>query len=141
MRALVIGASGQVGAALMDALLTRGHEARGTYANHPAPGLDALDLSDHAAVARAIAAARPDWVFCPAGLSHVDYCEDHADEAMSANRDGRMLAQDSSTTRATTSSTASTGPSARTTRPILYASTDKASTKASRPCRLRAAGP
>ena len=84
MRALVIGASGQVGAALMDALSTRGHEARGTYANHPAPGLEALDLSDHAAVARAVAAARPDWVFCPAGLSHVDYCEDHADETMAA---------------------------------------------------------
>ena len=92
MRALVIGASGQVGAALMDALRARGHEARGTYANHPFPGLDALDLSDHAAVARAVAAARPDWVFCPAGLSHVDYCEDHADEAMSANRDGPAAA-------------------------------------------------
>jgi dTDP-4-dehydrorhamnose reductase len=92
MRALVIGASGQVGAALMDALSTRGHEARGTYANHPAPGLEPLDLSDHAAVARSIAAARPDWVFCPAGLSHVDYCEDHVDEAMAANRDGPAAA-------------------------------------------------
>ena len=92
MRALVIGASGQVGAALMDALRARGHEARGTYAKHPAPGLDLLDLSDHAAVARAVSLARPDWIFCPAGLSHVDYCEDHADEAMAANRDGPAAA-------------------------------------------------
>jgi len=92
MRALVIGASGQVGAALMDALRMRGHEARGTFAKHPFPGLDPLDLTDHAAVARAVAAARPDWVFCPAGLSHVDYCEDHADEAMAANRDGPAAA-------------------------------------------------
>jgi dTDP-4-dehydrorhamnose reductase len=92
MRALVIGASGQVGASLMDALRARGHEARGTYAKHPAPGLDPLDLSDHAAVERAVAAARPDWIFCPAGLSHVDYCEDHADEAMAANRDGPAAA-------------------------------------------------
>jgi len=92
MRALVIGASGQVGASLMDALRARGHEARGTYAKHPAPELDPLDLSDHAAVARAVGAARPDWIFCPAGLSHVDYCEDHADEAMAANRDGPAAA-------------------------------------------------
>jgi len=76
----------------MDALRARGHEARGTYAKHPAPGLDPLDLSDHAAVARAVGAARPDWIFCPAGLSHVDYCEDHADEAMAANRDGPAAA-------------------------------------------------
>jgi dTDP-4-dehydrorhamnose reductase len=92
MRALVIGASGQVGAALMNALRGRGHEARGTYAKYPAPGLDPLELGDHATVARAVAAARPDWVFCPAGLSHVDYCEDHADEAMAANRDGPAAA-------------------------------------------------
>ena len=92
MRALVIGASGQVGASLMDALRARGHEARGTYAKHPAPGLDPLDLSDHAAVARAVGAAHPDWILCPAGLSHVDYCEDHPDEAMAANRDGPAAA-------------------------------------------------
>ena len=88
MRALVIGASGQVGARIMTTLRARGHEACGTYGHNSAPGLDPLDLSDHAAVARAVAAARPDWVFCPAGLSHVDYCEDHVDEAMAANRDG-----------------------------------------------------
>ena len=80
MRALVIGASGQVGAALLTTLRARGHEARGTYGHHAAPGLEPLDLADHAAVTRAVAAARPDWVFCPAGLSHVDYCEDHVDE-------------------------------------------------------------
>ncbi|MGH7645331.1 MAG: SDR family oxidoreductase [Gemmatimonadales bacterium] len=88
MRALVIGASGQVGAALLTTLRARGHEARGTYGHNAAPGLDPLDLTDHAAVARAVAAARPDWVFCPAGLSHVDYCEDHVEEALAANRDG-----------------------------------------------------
>ena len=92
MRALVIGASGQVGAALLHALRSRGHEAYGTHAHNVAPGLERLDLTDHAAVARAVASARPDWVFCPAGLSHVDYCEDHPDEAMAANRDGPAAA-------------------------------------------------
>jgi len=92
MRALVIGASGQVGAPLLTSLRARGHEACGTYGHNAVPGLDPLDLTDHAAVARAVAAARPDWVFCPAGLSHVDYCEDHVDEAMAANRDGPAAA-------------------------------------------------
>jgi dTDP-4-dehydrorhamnose reductase len=92
MRALVIGASGQVGAALLTTLRARGHEARGTYGHHATPGLDPLDLADHAAVARAVAAARPDWVFCPAGLSFVDYCEDHVGEALAANRDGPAAA-------------------------------------------------
>src|SRR5574342_910493 len=92
MRALVIGASGQVGATLLSTLRARGHDARGTFGHHTAPGLDPLDLTDHAAVARAVAAERPDWVLCPAGLSHVDYCEDHVDEALAANRDGPAAA-------------------------------------------------
>ena len=92
MRALVIGASGQVGTSLLTSLRARGHEARGTYGHHAAPGLDPLDLAAHADVARAVVAARSDWVFCPAGLSFVDYCEDHVDEALAANRDGPAAA-------------------------------------------------
>jgi len=92
MRALVIGASGQVGASLLHVLRARGHEASGTHAQVAVPGLTPLELTDHLAVARAIDRARPDWVFCPAGLSFVDYCEDHADEAMAVNRDGPAAA-------------------------------------------------
>lgn len=85
MRALVIGASGQVGAALLRALAARGHAAVGTWAHHVYPGLLPLDFSDAGAVERLIGDTRPDWVFCPAALSHVDYCEDHPDEAFAAN--------------------------------------------------------
>lgn len=92
MRALVIGASGQVGAALLKLLRQRGDQAHGTHAGHPEPGLVHLDVTDHAAVGRAVADARPDWVFCPAGLSHVDYCEDHPEEAFAINRDGPRAA-------------------------------------------------
>ena len=88
MRALVIGASGQVGASLLSVLRARGHQGQGTHGTHPVPGLAPLDLTDHAAVERLIASSRLDWIFCPAGLSHVDYCEDHADEALAINRDG-----------------------------------------------------
>lgn len=92
MRALVIGASGQVGASLLDTLRARGHTAAGTYAQHPADGLDPLDVTDTAAVERAIAQARPDWVLCPAGLTHVDRCEDEPALAFAVNRDGPVAA-------------------------------------------------
>jgi dTDP-4-dehydrorhamnose reductase len=85
MRALVIGASGQVGAALLRVLRARGHEAVGTWAHHEFPGLIRLDFADARAVERVIGEARPDWVLCPAALSHVDYCEEHPDEAFAAN--------------------------------------------------------
>jgi dTDP-4-dehydrorhamnose reductase len=92
MRALVIGASGQVGGALLGALRARGHQAVGTYAHHAAEGLAPLDVTDRAAVERAVSEARPDWVLCPAGLTHVDYCEDHPAEAFAVNRDGALHA-------------------------------------------------
>jgi dTDP-4-dehydrorhamnose reductase len=92
MRALVIGASGQVGGALLEALRARGHEALGTYTHHLAEGLAPLDVTDRAAVERAVSAARPDWVLCPAGLTHVDYCEEHPADAFAINRDGALHA-------------------------------------------------
>ncbi len=92
MRALVIGASGQVGAALLDALRARGHEATGTYARHPVEGCWPLDITDDRAVEHAVFFVKPDWILCPAGLTHVDYCEEHPDEARAINRDGPLLA-------------------------------------------------
>src|SRR5574338_473341 len=85
MRALVIGASGQVGAALVRVLRARGHEAVGTWAHHAYPGLVPLDLTDTAAVERLLGEHRPDWMICPAALSHVDYCEEHPEEAFAIN--------------------------------------------------------
>lgn len=92
MRALVIGASGQVGAALHGHLAARGHSVIGTYHRVPRPGLRLLDLGDVAAVERMIREARPAWVFCPAGLTHVDFCEDHPQEAFRNNRDAPAAA-------------------------------------------------
>lgn len=92
MRALVIGASGQVGAALLRALAARGHDAVGTYSQHRAADLSPLDVTDRAAVERMVEAARADWVLCPAGLTHVDYCEEHPAEAFAINRDGPLHA-------------------------------------------------
>jgi dTDP-4-dehydrorhamnose reductase len=92
MRALVIGGSGQVGGALLRALAARGHAATGTYAQHPADGLAPLDLRVSPAVTAAITAAAPDWVLCPAGLTHVDHCEEHPADADALNRDAPLAA-------------------------------------------------
>src|SRR2546428_322448 len=85
MRALVIGGSGQVGAALEGILVARGHTAVATHHRVPQPGTVQLDVRDEAATARLMTGAAHDVVFCPAGLTVVDYCEDHPDEAFQAN--------------------------------------------------------
>src|SRR5689334_9389163 len=85
MRALVIGASGQVGAVLLRVLAARDHEAVGTWAHRAYPGLVPLDLADTGALERLLGEHRPDWVLCPAALSHVDYCEEHPEEAFAVN--------------------------------------------------------
>lgn len=92
MRALVIGASGQVGGALVNALTTRGHTVTGTYATVPVEGATPLDLRDHQALERLIREAAPDWIFCPGGLTHVDWCEEHPDEAFQINTTGPLAA-------------------------------------------------
>ena len=92
MRALVIGASGQVGAALGARLTARGHAWTGTHGRVATPGLSVLDIADHEATARAVKEAAADWVFCPAALTHVDYCEEHPDEALRVNRDAAEAA-------------------------------------------------
>jgi dTDP-4-dehydrorhamnose reductase len=89
-RALVVGASGQVGGALLTALRARGHEAIGTYAGHPVKDAWPLDFRNGDAVEHAVTFVKPDWIFCPAGLSHVDSCEAHPDEAMALNRDAPL---------------------------------------------------
>ncbi|MFN8595219.1 MAG: SDR family oxidoreductase [Anaerolineae bacterium] len=75
MKALVIGASGQVGGALLAALCERGHSVVGTYRQHAQPGLIALNTADATVVAQVLDYQQPDWVFYPAGLSWVDLCE------------------------------------------------------------------
>src|SRR5207245_8760228 len=80
-----IGAAGQVGAAHEKILVARGHTAAATYHQVAGPGTIHLDVTAAAAIARVITAIEPDVIFCPAGLTVVDYCEDHPDEAFEAN--------------------------------------------------------
>jgi dTDP-4-dehydrorhamnose reductase len=90
MRALVIGVSGQVGAALVKVLRARGHEAIGTYATQPVPDAVPLDVRDQAQSEHLVAYTKPDWILCAGGLTHVDRCEDEPAAAFGINRDGPL---------------------------------------------------
>ena len=78
MKALVTGAQGQVGQALVDA------------APEAVIGLDraALDITDVEAVQRAVAMYAPDVVINAAAYTAVDRAEEEPDHAFAVNRDG-----------------------------------------------------
>jgi dTDP-4-dehydrorhamnose reductase len=90
--ALVIGAAGQVGGALLEALDARGERAVGTVSRVARAGCDVFDLAaagDDPSIARDLLARhRPAVVLIAAGLTHVDRCEDEPDLARRINRDG-----------------------------------------------------
>jgi dTDP-4-dehydrorhamnose reductase len=94
MRIAVVGARGQLGAAVV-------HECRD---RHEAIAFDraALDLTDDTAVAAAMEKARPDVIVNCAAYNDVDGAEDHALEALSVNAFAvRALARAASATDAT----------------------------------------
>ncbi len=87
-RALVIGASGLVGGALLRTLDARGWHARGTARSRPGPGLLPLEITDREAVRSAVATASPTVIFLPAAFTNVDACEEDPGRARSVNVDG-----------------------------------------------------
>lgn len=82
MRALVIGASGLVGGALMRQL---GAGAVGTFHTRARPGLRPLDAGDPQAVAALIRTVAPEVIYFPAANPNVDWCEREPAAAEAAN--------------------------------------------------------
>ncbi len=87
-RALVIGASGLTGSALVRTLEAEGWAVTGTAMSRPRHGLRALDLADAAAVSALIHELAPNVVFLAAAFTHVDGCEDDPVRARRINVDG-----------------------------------------------------
>ncbi len=87
-RALVIGASGLVGRALMRALSAAQIRGIGTYARNPSDGLAPLNITNQEQIRDCLQRIRPDTIFLTAALTHVDYCEDHPAEAFKINVEG-----------------------------------------------------
>ncbi len=85
LRAVVIGGSGQIGSLLLHLLAELGHQAIGTYATVPFPGLVKLDSADLDASAAWVRDRKPDVVFYPAGFTWVDECERDPARCRAAN--------------------------------------------------------
>ena len=86
MRIAVVGARGQLGAALVHECATRHETAAFSHAE--------LDISDAAAVATAMARVSPEVILNAAGFTNVDAAEDHPIEALNGNAFGvRALAR------------------------------------------------
>jgi dTDP-4-dehydrorhamnose reductase len=73
-RALVVGATGQIGEHCLAAV-----NGAGTYYTHARPGLIPLDITDVAAFDRVVAEQQPDVLYLAAYLPNVDYCEQYPD--------------------------------------------------------------
>lgn len=82
MRALVVGASGLVGGALLGAL---GLDAVGTYLTRPRAGLIKLDARDRQAFREALRASAADVIYLPAAQPNVEWCELEPVAAREAN--------------------------------------------------------
>jgi len=94
VRIAIVGAGGQLGAAVVDECCER----------HEVVAFDraALDLTDDKAVAAAIKKAQPDVIVNGAAYNNVDAAEDHAVEALSVNAFAvRALAMAASAANAT----------------------------------------
>ena len=87
MKALIIGASGMTGGALMRALEKCGAEAIGTYQHRPVNGATlSLDIRDRNAVDDCLRDVQPDVVFLAVNTAGgVDYCESHPEDARSVH--------------------------------------------------------
>jgi dTDP-4-dehydrorhamnose reductase len=88
MKALILGASGQVGGLLMRECRASGWECVGTAFKHPSDNIRSLDIRDAKLVSECVAAVNPDVVFVPGALTFVDYCETHPDECYGINVEG-----------------------------------------------------
>lgn len=88
MRCLIIGASGQVGGQLASRCRAENLPWLGTAFRNVRFGLHWLDLRDGAAVGDLVRSFRPDVVFLPAAMTHVDGAEKWPDECRAINETG-----------------------------------------------------
>lgn len=89
MKLLVIGASGQVGGALMR-LVPKEWEVTGTYSGKPKASLIHLDVSDRDEVFEVFEKIRPDAAVLTAAFTNVDLCETDRERADAVNVKGPL---------------------------------------------------
>lgn len=95
LRHLIIGASGQVGQALLKTIHNKNEEVIGTYNNTslyskftneiPNGKLFKLDINDSKSIEKLIIEINPDVIYITAANTNVDYCELNIDESYKTN--------------------------------------------------------
>lgn len=88
MRHLVVGASGQIGAALMRQLRALGQECYGTCRKHQEKGLLEVEIADESSVRDLMLKTRPKFIYSCAALSNIDRAETKKEEAYRTNVTG-----------------------------------------------------
>ncbi len=82
---LIVGASGQVGLHLFNAVKESGVTPVGTSHSQSVAGLHSLDVRDADAVNKLIETSSPEVIYIASALTNVDYCESHPDESYDLN--------------------------------------------------------
>lgn len=87
---LIIGASGQIGGALLKEALEAKHATLGTSykQNLSEPNFTTTDINDCDSIQKTFDQFKPEVVFACAALANVDYCQMHPEESRATNYDG-----------------------------------------------------
>ncbi|MBL8864487.1 MAG: sugar nucleotide-binding protein [Planctomycetia bacterium] len=91
MRSLILGATGLIGSALVDACERRGDAVLGTWYRRPHHDFAPLDICDEANVIALVEDFQPDAIYLAAGLNQIDFAEAHPDECRAVNEDGAAV--------------------------------------------------
>ena len=91
MRSLILGATGLIGSALVDACERRGDAVLGTWYRRPHHDYAPLDICDEANVIALVEDFQPDAIYLAAGLNQIDFAEAHPDECRAVNEDGAAV--------------------------------------------------
>jgi dTDP-4-dehydrorhamnose reductase len=94
MRSLILGATGLIGAAIVDACERRGDAVLGTWYRRPHHDHVSLDICDDASVTAVIDDFQPDAIYLAAGLNQIDFAEVHPDECRAVNEVGTAVVAD-----------------------------------------------
>lgn len=88
MRSLILGATGQIGAQLIEQCELQNHAVLGTWYRRPHAEHLPLDLCDDESVQSIVAEFQPDVIFLAAGMNQIDFAESHPSECQAVNVDG-----------------------------------------------------
>jgi dTDP-4-dehydrorhamnose reductase len=91
MRSLILGATGLIGSALVEACERRGDAVLGTWYRRPHHDYAPLDICDEASVVALVEDFQPDAIYLAAGLNQIDFAEVHPDECRAVNEDGAAV--------------------------------------------------